>query len=339
MSTYARKFSVAPMIDWTDRHCRFFHRRFTRRALLHTEMITADAVIHGDRRRLLKFHDEERPLAIQLAGAEPKKIGEAAAIAEAEGYDEINLNIGCPSDRVQSGKFGACLMREPELVGELVAAAKTAVAIPVTVKCRLGVDEQDPDLALPALAGAAVGAGADAIWVHARKAWLSGLSPKQNREIPPLDYAKVIALKARFPDVFIGVNGGIANLDQAADRLQSVDGVMIARAAYHDPALLAEVDERFYGDRRPAETARHAVLAMLDYIDDEVAAGTRLPSIARHMLGIFNGVPGARRWRQIMTVDAIRPGAGVETVLAALAAVTSAEASPYAPSSAELALA
>jgi tRNA-dihydrouridine synthase A len=326
MYAYAHQFAVAPMIDWTDRHCRFFHRRFTRRALLHTEMITADAVIHGDPGRLLKFHAAEHPLAIQLAGAEPHKIAAAAAIAADAGYDEINLNVGCPSDRVQSGKFGACLMREPGLVGELVAAAKGAVAIPVTVKCRLGVDEQDPDSALGNLAEAVIAAGADAIWVHARKAWLSGLSPKENREVPPLDYGKVVALKARFHDVFVGINGGIWTLDQAAGLMGSVDGVMMGRAAYHDPLVLAQVDRQFYGEPDLAVTAEDAVLAMLPYVAGEVARGTRLPAIARHMLGVFNGLPGARRWRRIMTVDAIRPGAGVETVRAALAAVTESRA-------------
>ena len=328
------------MIDWTDRHCRFFHRRFTRRALLHTEMITAEAVIHGDRGRLLRFHADEHPLAIQLAGADPQKIAAAAAIAAGVGYDEVNLNVGCPSDRVQSGKFGACLMREPALVGDLVAAAKRAVAIPVTVKCRLGVDEQDPDAALGAVAEAVVAAGADAIWVHARKAWLSGLSPKENREIPPLDYGKVFALKARFPETFVGINGGIGTLEQAEQLLEAVDGVMIGRAAYQNPQVLSEVDARFYGDSDSTVTAEDAVLATLPYVAREIANGTRLPAIARHMLGVFNGVPGARRWRRIMTVDAIRPSAGPETVLAALAAVTgSIPASSLAPSERALELA
>jgi tRNA-dihydrouridine synthase A len=321
MSAYAHKIAVAPMMDWTDRHCRFFHRRLTRRALLHTEMITADAVIHGDRDRLLGFDRDEHPLAAQLAGADPEKMAAAAAIVAQYGYDEINLNIGCPSDRVQSGRFGACLMREPGLIGELVAAAKAATALPVTVKCRLGVDEQDPDAALPAVAEAAVAAGADAIWVHARKALLSGLSPKENREVPPLQYGKVAALKQRFPATFIGINGGIRTLGEAEAMLAIADGVMLGRAAYHDPGLLAEVDRRFYGYAATAGDARTAAEAMLPYIATEVARGTHLAGITRHMLGLFQGVPGARRWRQILTVDAIRAGAGVATVEAALAVV------------------
>jgi tRNA-dihydrouridine synthase A len=310
------------MMEWTDRHCRFFHRRLTRRALLHTEMITADAVIRGDRWRLLAFHPDEHPVAVQLAGSEPAKIAEAARIAAEFGYDEVNLNVGCPSDRVQSGRFGACLMREPQLVAELVAAAKGTVTVPVTVKCRLGVDDQDPEIALGALAEAVITAGADGLWVHARKAWLGGLSPRQNRDIPPLDYGQVVALKARFPGVFIGINGGIAGLDQAAALLGQVDGVMLGRTAYHSPGILAEVDRRFYGDHHPVPDGAKAVREMLPYVAAELTSGARLPAIARHMLGLFQGVPGARRWRQILTVDAIRPGAGMATLLAALGEVT-----------------
>jgi tRNA-dihydrouridine synthase A len=321
MSRYPHKMAVAPMMDWTDRHCRYFHRRLTRRALLHTEMIAVDAIIHGDRRRLLDFDADERPVAIQLGGADPRRLAEAAKIAADWGYDEINLNVGCPSDRVQSGRFGACLMREPELVGDLVAAAKAAVALPVTVKCRLGVDEQDPDQALGRLAEAVVSAGTEAIWVHARKAWLAGLSPKQNREIPPLDYARVVALKQRFPATFIGVNGGIRALDEAAALLARVDGVMLGRAAYHNPAILAAVDHAFYASCRPAPDAVDAALAMLPYIARELSRGTRLAAVIRPMLGLFQATPGARRWRQVLTVEAIRPGAGVATVEAALAAV------------------
>jgi tRNA-dihydrouridine synthase A len=313
--------AVAPMMEWTDRHCRVFHRQLTRRALLHTEMITADAVIRGDRRRLLAFHDAEHPVAIQLGGSEAAKIVEAAKIAAGFGYDEINLNVGCPSDRVQSGRFGACLMREPGLVAEMVAAAKAAVGIPVTVKCRLGVDDQEPAAALGTLAEAVIAAGTDAIWVHARKAWLSGLSPKENREVPPLDYGQVAALKRRHPATFIGVNGGIGSLDQAESLLADVDGVMLGRAAYHTPAMLAEIDARFYGDTERSPDAASAVEAMIPYIAAELAAGTRLHAITRHMLGLFQGVPGARRWRQILTVDVLRPGAGIDTVRSALVAV------------------
>jgi tRNA-dihydrouridine synthase A len=323
MSSPTDKFSVAPMMDWTDRHCRFFHRRLTRRALLHTEMITAEAVIHGDHDRLLAFSASEHPVAVQLAGSEPERMRVAAAIAAGYGYDQINLNIGCPSDRVQSGRFGACLMREPALVGELVAAAKASAGVAVTVKCRLGVDDQDPDAALGMLVETVVANGADAIWVHARKAWLSGLSPKENREVPPLDYGKVAAVKARFPGTFVGINGGLAGLDAAEALLGTagVDGVMLGRAAYHHPRLLADVDHRFYGEAAVALGPAEAVAAMMPYIAGELARGTRLAAITRHMLGLFQGVPGARRWRQILTVEAIRPDAGVATVRAALAAI------------------
>ena len=308
------------MMDWTDRHCRMFHRQLTRRALLYTEMVTAEAVIHGDRERLIGFSPAEHPLAIQLGGAEPDKLAEAAGIAAAFGFDEINLNVGCPSDRVQSGTFGACLMRDPALVGELVAAIKAAVAVPVTVKCRLGVDEQDPETALDALADAVVAAGTDAIWVHARKAWLEGLSPRENRDVPPLDYGRVYRLKQRLPGVFVGINGGIGSLDEAEAHLAHVDGVMLGRAAYHTPAILADVDRRFHGAAAgpgPAEV----VVAMLPYIAAELARGTRLSHITRHMLGLFHGAPGARSWRRILTVGAVRPGAGIEVVEEALAAV------------------
>jgi tRNA-dihydrouridine synthase A len=297
-----------------------FHRQLTRRTLLYTEMVTADAVIHGDRQRLIGFAPAEHPVAIQLGGAEPEKLAAAARIVAGLGYDEINLNVGCPSDRVQSGTFGACLMRHPALVGRLVAAMKAAVAIPVTVKCRLGVDEQDPETALDALADAVIIAGADAIWVHARKAWLAGLSPKENRDVPPLDYGRVYRLKQRLPKTFVGINGGIGTLDQAADHLQHVDGVMIGRAAYHTPAILADVDQCFYGAPGRREP-REVVAAMLPYIEAELARGTRLSHITRHMLGLFHGAPGARTWRRILTVGAIRTGAGIDVIQEALAAV------------------
>jgi tRNA-dihydrouridine synthase A len=314
--------AIAPMMEWTDRHCRVFHRKLTRRALLHTEMIVADAILHGDRDRLLAFSPEEHPLAIQLGGSDPAKLAAAAAIAADYGYDEVNLNVGCPSDRVRSGTFGACLMLEPGRVGDIVAALKAAVDVPVAVKCRLGVDEQDPETALFALAEAVFAAGADALWVHARKAWLAGLSPRENREVPPLDYALVGALKRRWPDRFIGVNGGIATLDDAAAHLTALDGVMLGRAAYHTPAVLADIDRRFYGDD-DAREPEDAVAAMLPYIAAETADGTPLGSITRHMLGLFHGRPGARRWRRILTVGTPRPGAGVALVREALAAVAS----------------
>jgi tRNA-dihydrouridine synthase A len=309
------------MMDWTDRHCRFFHRRLTRRALLYTEMVVADAVLRGDRDRLLGFSPEEHPVALQLGGSEPAKLAAAAAIAAELGYDEINLNVGCPSDKVQSATFGACLMRSPALVGDCIAAMKAAVTVPVTVKCRLGVDEQDPEEALDALADAVIAAGADRIWVHARKAWLAGLSPKENRDVPPLDYDRVNRLKQRLPAIFVGVNGGVASLDQAAAHLTAVDGVMLGRAAYQNPVILAEVDQRFLGEAAPAVEPRQAVEAMLPYIERNLASGTRLAQITRHMLGLFHGCPGARQWRRILSVEAARRGAGVEVVRTALAAV------------------
>ncbi len=325
------------MMDWTDRHCRMFHRQLTRRALLFTEMIVADAVIRGDRARLIGFSDAEHPVAIQLGGAEPAKLAEAARIAAGFGYDEINLNVGCPSDRVKSGTFGACLMRTPELVGALVAAMKAAVDIPVTVKCRLGVDEQDSGPALDALADAVVAAGADGIWVHARKAWLDGLSPKENRDVPPLDYDRVYRLKRRLPGTFVGINGGIVSLVEAERHLGAVDGVMLGRAAYHTPAMLADIDRRFHGGREGPEPVE-AVAAMLPYVARELARGTRLAHITRHMLGLFHGHPGARSWRRILTVGAVRPGAGLEVVREALDAVTHPP-SWQAPDTAEAALA
>jgi tRNA-dihydrouridine synthase A len=320
------KIAVAPMMDWTDRHCRVFHRGLTKRALLHTEMITADAVLHGDRDRLLGFDAEERPLALQLGGAEPGKLAEAARIAVDFGYDEINLNVGCPSDRVRDGAFGACLMRTPTLVGECVAAMKAAIRLPVTVKCRLGVDEQDPEAALDALADAVTAAGADAIWVHARKAWLSGLSPKENREIPPLDYGRVYRIKERFDELFVGINGGIHSLDDAMDQLGHVDGVMFGRAAYHTPAVLADIDRRFYGDGGASPDLHDAVEGMVPYIATVLERGGRLSHVTRHMLGLFHGHQGARRFRQIMTVDAAKPEAGIDVVRRALAAVSAGEA-------------
>ena len=315
--------AVAPMMDWTDRHCRFFHRGLTRRALLYTEMLTADAVLNGDRQRLLAFDAEERPLALQLGGADPAKLAAAARLGAGFGYDEINLNVGCPSDRVQSGTFGACLMRTPALVGECVAAMKAAVGVPVTVKCRLGVDEQDIEEALDRLADAVVAAGADAIWVHARKAWLQGLSPKENREIPPLDYERVYRLKARQPAVFVGVNGGIPDLEEASAHLRHVDGAMLGRAAYRSPALLAGID-RLLGAGAPPGDPRAAAERMIPYAERHVAAGGRLAPLVRPMLGLFQNLPGARRWRQVLSTEGSRPGAGPEVIRRALAAVGAA---------------
>ena len=282
--------AVAPMMDWTDRHCRFFHRGLTRRARLYTEMLTAEAVIRGDRARLLGFDAEEHPLALQLGGCEPDRLAEAARIGADFGYDEINLNVGCPSDRVQSGTFGACLMREPALVGDCVAAMKAAIEIPVTVKCRIGVDDQDPEEALDRLADAVLAAGADAIWVHARKAWLSGLSPKENRDVPPLDYDRVYRLKARLPDVFVGINGGIRDLDRARAHLAHVDGVMLGRAAYQHPAILAEVDALLGDDAEPPSLVA-AAERMIPYAERHCAAGGRVANVTRHMIGLFQGAP------------------------------------------------
>jgi len=317
----AHRFSVAPMMDWTDRHCRLFHRHLSSRALLYTEMVVADAVLHGDRGKLLGFDAAEHPVALQLGGSDPVKLAEAARIAAGFGYDEINLNVGCPSDRVQSGTFGACLMRTPDLVARSVEAMKRSVDIPVTVKCRIGVDDQDPEIALDTLADALVAVGVDALWVHARKAWLQGLSPKENREVPPLDYDRVYRLKARLPALFIGINGGIRSLDEASAHLRHVDGVMLGRAAYQMPGLLADVDSVIYGEagERPDEAA--VVEAMADYADQLVAAGQPIHRLTRHMLGLFHGRPGARRFRQILTTEAAKRGAGGEVLHRALAAV------------------
>jgi tRNA-dihydrouridine synthase A len=313
-------FAVAPMMDWTDRHCRFFHRQLSGRALLYTEMVVADAAIHGDRQRLLGFHPEEHPVALQLGGSDPAKLAEAARIGADFGYDEINLNVGCPSDRVQSGTFGACLMKMPELVAECVSAMKAAVRVPVTVKCRIGVDEQDPAIALDALAEAVFAAGTDALWVHARKAWLKGLSPKENRDIPPLDYSRVHRLKQRWPERFIGINGGLVTLEQEAEQLSHVDGVMLGRAAYQNPGLLVGVD-RTLGEAADDVDPLVSIDAMKAHAADHIAQGGRLSHVTRHMVGMFQGRAGARRWRQILSTEAVKPGAGPEVIDAALAAV------------------
>jgi tRNA-dihydrouridine synthase A len=315
------RISVAPMMDWTDRHCRFFHRQLTRRALLYTEMVVADAVIHGARERLIGFDATEHPVALQLGGSDPQKLAEAARIGEAFGYDEINLNVGCPSDRVQSGTFGACLMKVPHLVADSVAAMKVAVKIPVTVKCRIGVDEQDPEPALDALADGVFAAGADALWVHARKAWLEGLSPKENRDIPPLDYDRVYRLKAGKLNKFIGINGGIQSLEEAHRHLDHVDGAMLGRAAYHTPGILAGVDAAFYGAEPGAFDLAALIDTMADYAARHIEQGGRLGHVTRHMVGLFHGLPGARRFRQILSTDATKPGAGPDVLKAAFAAV------------------
>jgi tRNA-dihydrouridine synthase A len=313
--------AIAPMMDWTDRHCRFFHRQLTRHALLYTEMVVADAVIHGAGERLLGFDAAEHPVALQLGGSDPHKLAEAARIGEAFGYGEINLNVGCPSDRVQSGTFGACLMKTPALVADCVAAMKRAVTIPVTVKCRIGVDEQDPEQALDELADLVFAAGTDALWVHARKAWLQGLSPKENRDIPPLDYERVYRLKKKNPQRFIGINGGVQSLDQVGSHLHHVDGVMLGRAAYHTPGILTGVDAAIYGAPPAAFDYVGLIDTMAAYAARHIERGGRLGHITRHMVGLFHGLPGARRWRQILSTDATGPDAGSEVLKAAFAAV------------------
>jgi tRNA-dihydrouridine synthase A len=316
------RFCVAPMMDWTDRHCRYVHRTLSRRALLYTEMVTTGAVIHGPRERLLGFAAQEHPVAVQLGGSDPGELARAARISAEFGYAEINLNVGCPSDRVQEGRFGACLMREPELVGTCVAAMKTAVNLPVTVKCRIGVDEQDPELALDAMADRVVAAGADALIVHARKAWLAGLSPKENRDIPPLDYHRVYRLKERHPRYPIGINGGIRTIEGAAEHLAHVDGVMLGRAAYQDPELLLRVDPELFGEAAPVADAFEALEAFEPYIAARIAEGVRLHSMTRHLLGLFTGRPGARAYRRHLAVEAARPGAGLATLREAVSHVS-----------------
>ena len=302
------------MMDWTDRHCRVFHRQLSRSALLYTEMLTTGAVIHGDRERLLGFDQIEHPVALQLGGSNPSDLAEAARIGEGFGYDEINLNVGCPSDRVKDGRFGACLMAEPQLVAEGVAAMKRAVAIPVTVKCRIGIDDQDPEVALDTLARAVVAAGCDTLIVHARKAWLNGLSPKENRDIPPLDYDRVYRLKRAMPDVPIVINGGILSIDEARGHLAHVDGVMLGRAAYQEPWRLLSVDADIFGQVPPHETMQDALEAMISYVERQLSRGTRLHAITRHFVGAFHAVPGARSFRRHLAEQGTLRGADVSVL-------------------------
>lgn len=315
------RFSVAPMMDWTDRHCRVFHRILSRHARLYTEMVTAGAVIHGPRDRLLGFDPAEHPVGVQLGGSDPGDLAEAARICVEYGYDEINVNVGCPSDRVKNGSFGACLMREPALVGDCVAAMVAAVRVPVTVKCRIGVDDQDPESALPAMAEAVFAAGAAALIVHARKAWLQGLSPKQNRDVPPLDYGIVARLKSAWPDKPIGINGGIRTVAEADAHLSRVDGVMIGRAAYQNPEMLLGVDPVLFGEPAPVADGFEAVEIILPYISARLAEGVRLHDITRHLLGLFPGRAGARLWRRHLAIEAPKRGAGLAVVRDALAHV------------------
>ena len=314
-------FSVAPMMDWTDRRCRSVHRLLTRRARLYTEMVTADAVVFGPRERLIGFEDAQHPVALQLGGAEAQRLAEAARIGADFGYDEINLNCGCPSDRVQSGRFGACLMREPALVADCLAAMVAAVRIPVTVKCRLGVDEQDPRAALFGFAAAVKAAGAAALVVHARKAWLEGLSPKDNRAIPPLDYPLVYEFKDAHSDWPIVLNGGVASLEEASAHLVHVDGVMMGRAAYQNPELLLGVDPKLFGEAPPVADIFAALEAFMAIVAEGLERGERLHDFTRHLHGLFAGRRGARRYRQILATEAIRRGAGLEVLRAAVAEV------------------
>jgi tRNA-dihydrouridine synthase A len=320
-SSRSWRFSVAPMMEWTDRHCRFFHRVLTRRALLYTEMLTTGAVLHGDRARLLRYDASEHPVALQLGGSEPRALAACARVGAELGFDEINLNAGCPSDRVQDGRFGACLMAEPALVGDCVAAMKAAVSIPVTVKCRIGIDEQDPEQALEVFAQAIEQARADVLIVHARKAWLKGLSPKENREVPPLDYGRVYRLKAAHPALTIVLNGGVASVEQGLDHLHHVDGVMMGRAAYQEPWRLIAVDPLIFGEAARVASPKQAAAALIPYIEREMASGTRLHSITRHLHGLFRAVPGARAYRRHLAGAAASPQAGAERLAEALALV------------------
>jgi tRNA-dihydrouridine synthase A len=311
------------MMDWTDSPCRVLHRALSQHALLYTEMVTAEAVLHGDRKRLLGFDAVEHPLGLQLGGSDPRKLAEAAKIGEDFGYDEINLNVGCPSDRVQSGRFGACLMREPALVAECMAAMKAAVSVPVTVKSRIGVDDQNPEIALRALVKACAEAGVTSFTIHARKAWLEGLSPKENRDVPPLDYQLVYCIKQENPDLFIAINGGIETLEQAEEHLAHVDGVMLGRAAYQNPALLAQVDARLYGGG-PVDLDA-AIATYCAHVEKALAQGTRLHTLVKPMLGLFNGRPGARQFRRHLSENAVRDGAGIAVLREALALVQARE--------------
>ncbi|MBN8482119.1 MAG: tRNA dihydrouridine(20/20a) synthase DusA [Xanthomonadales bacterium] len=313
---------VAPMMDWTDRHCRYFHRLLSPHARLYTEMVTSAAVVHGDRQRLLGFDASEHPVALQLGGSEPAELAEAARVGEGFGYDEINLNVGCPSDRVQSGRFGACLMREPDLVAECFAAMRDAVSIPVTVKCRLGVDEQDPEADLDRFVDRVRAAGCTVFVVHARKAWLQGLSPKENRDIPPLDYARVYKLKKRLPGLTVVLNGGLDRVDDCLAGLAEVDGIMLGRTAYHEPYRLAELEHAVHGTPLPL---REDVLeAMRPYVEAHLATGDRLQHVSRHILGLFQGLPGARAWRRHLSENAHAPGAGWSVVRQAVARMAAA---------------
>ena len=316
----AARLSVAPMMDWTDRHCRYFHRLLSRRTLLYTEMVTSPALVRGGALHLLKYSPEEQPVALQLGGSDPAELAEAARLGAEAGYSEINLNVGCPSDRVQSGTFGAVLMRNPKLVAECCAAMIEACSVEVTVKCRIGVDDQEPSEVLPEFIARVAGAGVGRFSIHARKAWLQGLSPKQNRDIPPLDYDLVQHMKGLFPALHLSLNGGVASLSQAQEALErGMDGVMIGRAAYHQPAdILLDADHVIFGEAPLARTREDIALHMLPYIDAHMESGGKLGQVTRHMLGLFAGQPGARHWKRHLSDNAHKAGSGSHTVLDAL---------------------
>ncbi len=312
--------SVAPMMDWTDRHCRYFLRLISRHVYLYTEMLTTGALLHGDAERFLRFSEAEHPVALQLGGSVPDELAQCAQLGELAGYDAINLNAGCPSDRVQSGRFGACLMAEPELVAASIRAMRAAVVVPVTVKTRIGIDDQDSYQALYDFVSALVEAGVDSVIVHARKAWLQGLSPKQNRDIPPLDYARVYQLKQDFPELHMAINGGVITVEQIFGHLKQVDSVMIGRAAYHDPYMLAGVERRYFS--ASVVPSRHEVIArFLPYVEQQLSEGASLHQVTRHLHGLFKGMPGARSWRRTLSEQTHSPGAGPEVIERALACV------------------
>lgn len=315
--TLNRRFTVAPMLDWTDRHCRYFHRLLTQYAVLYTEMVTTGALLHGDAKRYLQFNAAEHPVALQLGGSEPDEMATCAQLAQDFGYDEVNINVGCPSGRVQRGAFGACLMAEPQLIADCVAAMQAKVAIPVTVKNRIGIDDQDDYQGLHHFVSTVAAAGCQTFIIHARKAWLKGLSPKENREIPPLRYELVYQLKHEFPQLEIIINGGITTLDACHAHLQAVDGVMVGREAYHNPWLLAQVDEQIYDFPAKFNQRRQVLEAYLPYVEAQLSQGVALNHMSRHILGLFQGLAGARRWRQYISENAHKPKAGVEVLLRA----------------------
>ncbi len=319
MPSVAHRLCIAPMMDWSDRHCRYFWRQITRQAMLYTEMVTTGALLHGDRERFLQFNPAEHPVALQLGGSDPRELADCARLAASQGYDEVNLNVGCPSDRVQSGRFGACLMAEPERVRNCLSAMVDACSIPVTIKHRTGIDRQDSYEELASFVAVVRESGVRTFIIHARKAWLSGLSPRQNREVPPLMYDWVYALKRDFPELEIIINGGIESVAQAAAHLEQVDGAMLGRAAYHNPWCLAPVDPQLYGRTAPSQSQVEAVMRMIPYIEDELSRGGRLNHITRHMMGMFKGLSGARAYRRYLSEHASKPGAGNEVLLSALA--------------------